>query len=124
MRLFIFILILTQCATASPPHKNTDLTAKITFNIDVLNEEGLQGSPDGLRSLDYEFCIPANEAYEKEVKQIDPSVKIQRQSKGRINCSEAEYLCIGTTYQKKYKKVLFQLASLEYVKKIDECFYE
>jgi len=98
--------------------------SKITFDISKINEEGLIGDSNSWRSLDYEFCIPKGEKYEQEVKEIDPSIMIHLNSKGRINCSKQENLCIGNTHQKNFDSILFRLAGLDYVKRIDRCFYE
>ena len=42
---------------------NPDPLGKITFSSDQLDQEGLTGPPDGLRALDYEFCIPGDAAH-------------------------------------------------------------
>ena len=34
------------------------VAAKIRFDLSVLDDSGLYGPADGLRALDYEFCIP------------------------------------------------------------------
>ncbi len=98
--------------------------AKITFDLEMLNDEGLYGPPDGLRSLDYRFCIPKNERYKNEVMQIDPGIKIYNGSGSIQSCNEDQYLCIGNTHQKDFKQILLKLAALDYVKKIDEMIWE
>jgi len=98
--------------------------SKITFNLEHLNENGLYGPPGGLRALHYEFCIPGNPAHEAQVRQIDPSIQIFSTSPGRIGCAKGEYLCIGSTYQPNFKTILFKLANLAYVKRIDQAFFE
>lgn len=100
------------------------ISPKITFDVNNINKDGLYGPPDGLRALDYEFCIPATDAAEAEVKQIDPTVKFHKNSPGRAGCSEEEYLCIGTTHQKDFRSVLAKLAALDYIRQIDQSFYE
>jgi hypothetical protein len=55
---------------------------KIKFDLSKLDEHGLQGPPDGLRALDYEFCIPGQKRYADEVKAIDPRVNIHTRSPG------------------------------------------
>ncbi len=97
---------------------------KITFDLNSLNEDGLYGPPDGLRALDYEFCIPAQEKFAEAVKQIDPTVKIHPDASGRIGCTKDEYLCTGNTHQKNFKTVLTKLTSLVYVTQINESFFE
>ncbi len=98
--------------------------SKITFNPEQLNEHGLYGPPDGLRALHYEFCIPANPVHAAQVRQIDPTIEISPTSPGRIGCTESEYLCLGNTHQPNFKAVLFKLAQLPYVKRIDQAFFE
>ncbi len=98
--------------------------SKITFDLEKLNADGLQGPPGGLRALHYEFCIPADPTLETQVKAIDPTIVIHAGSKGRIGCSRDEYLCLGHTHQPQFKAVLLKLAALPYVKQIRECFFE
>ncbi len=52
-----------------------NMSSKITFDINTINEDGLYGPPDGLRALDYEFCIPATAAASAEVRRIDPTYR-------------------------------------------------
>jgi hypothetical protein len=101
-----------------------DPRSKISFNLGQLNDLGLYGPPNGLLALDYEFCIPADPAFEVQVKAIDPTIVIFTGSKGRVGCVPGEKLCIGNTHQPEFKTVLFKLAGLPYVKKINQCFYE
>jgi hypothetical protein len=101
-----------------------DPRSKISFDLGQLNDLGLYGSPSGLRALDYEYCIPADPAFEAQVKAIDPTIVIFAGSKGRVGCSQGEKLCIGNTHQPEFKTVLLKLAGLPYVKKINQCFYE
>lgn len=79
-------------------------TGKIEFDMTKLNQHGLYGPPDGLRSLSYEFCIPAEEVFILNIRNIDPDIKIYRHSPGRIGCTDAEYLCVGDTHNKPYRK--------------------
>jgi hypothetical protein len=103
---------------------DTGCLDKIDIDLDKLNEEGLYGPPDGLRALDYEFCIPADEALLDEVKAIDSSVVFYRKSPGRIGCQTEQYLCIGNTHQENFRHVLCKLAALSYVNLIQETFWE
>lgn len=97
---------------------------KITFNLEQLHENGLYGPSDGLRALHYEFCIPGNPVHEAEVKQIDPTIQIFKTSPGRVGCAKEEYLCLGSTHQPNFKTVLFKLAKLPYITRIDQAFFE
>jgi len=99
-------------------------TEKIEFDITKLNQQGLYGSPDGLRSLSYEFCIPADEYFVSIIHNIDPEIKIYRHSPGRVACTPAEYLCIGDTYNKPYQKIFNELAELSFIKRIIQSVFE
>lgn len=120
----IFALSLIGCMRPKDRSAMVDAQDKIRFDLSQLNEEGLYGPPDGLRSISYEFCIPAAEALVEEVTSIDSTVSIRRDSPGRIGCSEDQYLCVGNTHQGNYREVLLKLANLEYVKKIEQSFFE
>jgi hypothetical protein len=52
------------------------------------------------------------------------SLKFFAQSPGRIGCGESENLCIGSTHQKDFRRILQRLAELKYVQRIDESFLE
>jgi len=99
-------------------------TKKIEFDVTKLNQQGLYGPADGLRSLSYEFCIPAEERFVSTILNIDPEIKIYRQSPGRIGCTQAEYLCMGDTYNKPYQKNFNDLANLSFIKRIIQSVFE
>jgi hypothetical protein len=101
-----------------------DPRSKITFSLKQLTESGLYGPPHGLRALHYEFCIPGDPGHEAEVRQIDPTIQIFKTSPGRVRCTEGEYLCVGNTHQPDFRMVLYKLANLPYVKRIDQAFFE
>jgi hypothetical protein len=101
-----------------------DQKNKISFNLSELNDQGLYGPAGGLRALNYEFCIPADPLAAAQVKAIDPNVEIHHGSQGRIKCSREEYLCIGSSRQPEFRKVLLNLARLPFVKQINQCFFE
>lgn len=97
---------------------------KISFDLTMLDDDGLYGPPDGRRALHYQFCIPAVTAYAHEVKNIDPSVVIYPQSTGSRACSGAEYLCMGNTHQPNFREILAKLAALHYVGRIVRSDFE
>jgi len=107
---------LTQTSSASP-------LRKITFDVSQISSEGLVGPKDGLRSLSYEFCIPATKATLAEVQAIDPTVQHSR-SPGRIGCKRDQYLVIGHTHQPNWRVVLTNLVNLNYVQRIDQFWGE
>jgi hypothetical protein len=101
-----------------------DSLAKLTFPLDHLNQEGLVGPPGGLRAMNYEFCIPGDAAHAAEIRAIDPTVRVFPHSRGRIACGPGEYLCVGSTHQPGFRKILRRLADLPYVRRIDQAFFE
>ena len=111
-------------ANPSPPPADLDSQSKIRFDLDRLNAEGLQGPPDGLRALHYEYCIPDRADAIREVTAIDPTLQIQRGSPGRVGCHEGTLLCLGLTHQIDHRTVLERLAMLPYVAEIREAFFE
>ncbi len=112
---------LTEVKAESVQLKNP--SNKITFDLSAISSEGLIGPPNGLRSVSYEFCIPAQRENLKQVQAIDPTVQYSR-SRGRIGCKPNQYLCIGHTHQANWQEVLLSLAKLDYVKKIDQFWGE
>ncbi len=97
--------------------------AKIRFDLSVLDDSGLYGPTDGLRALDYEFCIPDRPDTVARVRSIDGSVRMHR-ARGRIGCVESELLCIGNTHQPGFREVLAALSHLPFVARIDQAFFE
>ena len=116
-------LILTAIAATPQTMRADSIRDKITFDLSAISPEGLIGNQQSLRSVGYEFCIPAQPDTRKEVKAIDQTVQFSR-SRGRIGCQNHQYLCIGETHQPEWKTVLLKLAELDYVKKIDRFWGE
>ncbi len=118
--LFLFALsalLMVQC------HQGTtqeDIN-KIMFNYTAVDNTGLKH--EGV-NVDYEFCIPANDASAKRVLHIEPRANIMKKSKGRSACSDREWLCIVSNHEEGWKKKLFAMASLPFVRQINETFYE
>lgn len=73
--------------------------------------------------IDFEFCIPKDEKYYQEILAIDPGLK-KAESKGRSKCSDNQYLIMGNTHNKDYMDILCKIANLEYVKEINQTFWE
>lgn len=124
-KLFFFTLLplLSASCHSSKVQPSPEQLQKIRFDLSELDENGLLGPEDGKVALDYEFCIPRREEYRKEAESIDPSLKVQEAS-GRIGCGKEEYLCLGNTHQENYKEILYRLAQLEYVERIERAFFE
>jgi hypothetical protein len=119
------IAALTACGSApeGPPLTKTQQD-KIAIDVSALDDRGLRGPPKGLRSMSYEFCIPANERYASEVQRIDPTLELMRGSRGRIGCTKDQFLCVGNTGQRGYRQVLERLAGLDYTSRIVESTFE
>jgi hypothetical protein len=117
-------LYLVPLGCRAAERSQADPMDKITFKLDQLNQDGLYGPLDGLRALHYEFCIPGDGAHEAQVREIDPTIQVFPKSRGRIGCTAGQYLCVGSTHQPNFKTVLFKLANLPFVKRIDQAFYE
>ncbi|HLG32393.1 MAG TPA: hypothetical protein VI362_05085 [Ignavibacteriaceae bacterium] len=118
------ILLVTFCSTSQTNVSEESTLKKISFDIGMLNAEGLYGEPEGLVSLDYKFCIPMNDDYKTEVAKLDTTINFHDGTGIKDGCSKNEYLCIGNTHQKDFKKVVIRLASLNYVQRIDQMFWE
>ena len=118
-------IALAACSTtgAGPALTRTQRD-KIALDLSTLDDRGLRGPRNGLRSMSYEFCIPAGERYATEVQRIDPTVEVMRGSRGRIGCTKSQYLCVGNTGQHGYHQVLEQLAGLDYTSRIVESTFE
>lgn len=99
-------------------------TDKIEFDLSRISSEGLIGSANSLRSLRYEFCIPANAQSLAEVRAIAPEIQCYQSSRGRIGCSKEQYLCINETHQPNWQTILLSIAELSYVERIVESFGE
>ncbi len=97
---------------------------KLSFDITILDPNGLYGESDGKRALTYEFCIPGRERYKSTVKQIDATLQCMSESPGRIGCDSHELLCIGSTHQPRFREVLRGLTELPYITRIDQSFFE
>jgi len=121
----IFLSLLCLSATCNQPKKSVPQTSpKITFDLDQIDEEGLGKQPGSKVAIDYEYCIPANERSAAIVRKIDPNFKIMNKSRGRIGCSKSQWLCMGNTHQKDWRKVLLKLADMDFVNQIDRAYFE
>ncbi len=117
-------LTLPFCFIAAVPRGDAAPSAVMGLDLADLDEDGLRGPPDGLRAVDYEFCIPAAAAAREAVGRIDSSARFFPSGRGRIGCGEQEILVLGNTHQPGFRGVLLALASLPYVVRIEEAFFE
>lgn len=97
---------------------------KIRLDFRQIDPEGLTGPSGGKVAVNYEFCLPARDSYWKKVRKIDPTAQKHAGSAGRSGCGPNQWLIIGSTRQPKYQRVLYELASLPYVEKIEQTFWE
>ena len=119
MSIFLFCACKTQSVSESPA-----VWQKIKLDFKNLDQEGLSGAKDSKVAVNYEFCIPRDPKKWKAVRRIDPSAERHAGSKGRIGCSDQQWLVIGSTHQKNYQRVLYELASLDFVERIEQTFWE
>ncbi len=120
---FISIFIFCACKTQSVP-ESPAVWQKIKLNFNNLDQEGLSGAQGNKVSMNYEFCIPNDPKKWKTVQRIDSSAELQMGAKGRVGCESQQWLVIGSTHQKNYQRVLYELASLPYVERIEQTFWE
>lgn len=115
--LVIYFFLLFSCAPEVTPHllSDGDALQKINFNTHDIDENGLIGPPDGKVLIAYIFRIPLDKKSRKEVSAIDPSVNFFKKP------SADYYQCIGEGGK---QRVLIQLASLSYIKRIDRFYGE
>ncbi len=114
-------LVRDQAGASSPVLELSPGSGSTSTRLDA---DGLQGAPDGLRALHYEYCIPDRPETIGEVTAIDPTLQIQRDSPGRAGCGVDELLCLGHTHQSGYRAVLERLAELPFVVNISETLFE
>ncbi len=114
---FFMILSGSKCQT----NVSEKVIQKIGFDFAAVDEKGLINSET---SIDYEFCIPMDETMMAKIKAIEPEVQTPRLAKGRIGCSQEEWLCIVTTHGPKWKERLYTIASLPFVQRIVQTDYE
>lgn len=105
------------------PPEDAAVWQKIHLNFKKLDADGLAGPPDGKVAVNYEFCIPAEQKYWQTVQKTDPTAA-KSNSKGRVGCRNNQWLVVGSTHQARYQRVLYELAALPYVERIEETFWE
>lgn len=121
----LLMLFFMACSTQKNTIADPATLAKINFDISKIDEQGRYGPADGKRTLDYEFCIPKTEEKMAIIRKIDPDIQMPGQSRGRIGCGKMEQLCLGNTGGKAdWKKVLLDIAGQDFVKRIEQNYYE
>ena len=126
LKLRMFFLVLTVLASCRPHSipENPETWKKVDIDFHSLDADGLTGPPGAKVAVNYEFCIPSGEAAWKEISKIDSTARRQSGGKGRVGCAKDETLVIGSTHQKRYQRVLYDLASLPFVRKIKTVYWE
>lgn len=126
--LYFFLMAFCACSRHSPhtpaPVQDAAVWGKIRFDLNALDAEGLSTTPGGRVSVHYEFCIPTDERHWKQVQAIDSTAQRYPDSSGRVGCGGGTCLIIGTTQQQNYRKVLYDLAALPFVDRIEQTFWE
>lgn len=112
------------CTHATQTPDNPAAWKKIHLDFQRIDANGLAGRPDGKVAVNYEFCIPAGKQYWKTVHSIDSTTVLQKASKGRVGCTETQWLVIGNTHQPNHLKVLYDLAKQPFISRIEETYWE
>lgn len=120
-KLFLLLVILFSSAFQCPKKTDKVNQAKIKFDYAAIDDSGLR---NGEVAVDYEFCIPADQKILDQVMKIDQGIRVMKSSRGRIGCTAQQWLCINSTHNDDWKKHLFAIASLSYVERVEETFYE
>ena len=116
-------LLLVGGGCASSPDPVSTHSAKIEFDLDAIDEEGLLGEAGSRVAVHYEFCVPDVDRFLDAVTEID-STAVASPSRGRIGCGEEERLMIGSTHQPGWRAVLERLAALPFVTRITRTMWE
>jgi hypothetical protein len=117
-----FLLLVMACSPRTQPEDGT-VWKKVKINLSRFDTEGLSGGADGKVAGNYEFCIPKEEKKWKTIQKIDATAQ-KNDGRGRIGCTDQQWLVIGSTHQKNYRRVLYELASLDFIEKIEETHWE
>ena len=123
MKFILFCLIVFSGCLHQAIKEDPAVWKKVRIDFKRFDKDGLAGPADGKIAANYEFCIPASKEAMARVKKIDPTAQ-RSLGKGRIGCTDREWLMVGSTHQPNFQRVLFELASLPFVDEIQETFYE
>lgn len=122
---FLLIVLLTSIGCQRKNQaEDPSVWKKVRLDFRQIDGQGLSGPNGGKVAVNYEFCLPARESYWKKVRKIDPTAQKHAGSAGRSGCTSGQWLIIGSTHQKDYLRVLYRLASLPYVERIEQTFWE
>jgi hypothetical protein len=119
---FALLLLFVSCRAPKPP-ESADVWKKIKLDFKELDADGLSAQGKGKVAMNYEFCIPAEDKHWKTVKKIDPTAQ-KNGGRGRVGCKDGQWLITGSTNQKNYQRVLYELASQPFVGQILQVYWE
>lgn len=126
--LVVVSMIGVSCGDGGDGNSNNkqseDWQQKIAFDLSDIGSNGLTGSPDGLVSVSYEFCIPKDREMLDGVLAIDPNIQCTSGPPGRVGCTKTEYLCLGNTHDPRWRDILQRIAQLDYVSRIERSVWE
>lgn len=112
-----------RCSKHTPIAEDIRVWEKVKIDFSKLDNQGLSGPEGGKVAANYEFCIPKDAQKWKTIQKIDATAQ-QYKGRGRIGCTPEQWLIIGSTHQKNYRRVLYQLASLDFIHRIEETYWE
>lgn len=124
MLAFGFVSVLLGACQRKNQSEDPGVWKKIQFNFKKIDQDGLSGPIGGKVAVNYEFCLPMEENYWKKVQKIDKTAQKYTGSGGGIGCGKDRWLIIGSTHQPNYLRVLYELAELPYIEKIQETYWE
>jgi hypothetical protein len=109
-----------NCSKHAQKNKDKVALEKIKFDLEKIGTDGLNRAKT---PVEYEFCLPANREVFDNLKKIDPTLK-KMKGKGRVGCTNDEWLVMGNTRQKNWKTSLINLAKTPEIREIREVFWE
>jgi hypothetical protein len=112
-------LFLGSCQDDKP----TSYLDKIKFDLDLINEHGIEINSTTGQSIYYQFCIPNSDSLALQVFKTEPAVDIYKNNAGDIGCTKEQQMCMGHTHPNGWKTRLIRLAKLPYVGNIERVSY-
>ena len=119
----------TAVAQAAPADGQTrrrvrippEILQKIGFDLNQFDNEGLLNTSEGKQSIIYEYCIPRAQQAVSMISTIDFTIDVKTDTPGsKVNCGSNEALVTGSSHQDSFKAIIVQIASLPFVKKIEQ----
>ncbi len=117
-------LCLFGCRTRLSVAEQTAVWEKVHLNLADIDQDGHSGPLGGKVAVNYEFCLPAQKKYWQKVKRIDKTAQKMTHSQGRVGCGSGQWLIVGSTEQRNFKRVLYRLAEQPVVLRIEQTYWE